>query len=656
VPALTSVSNLIEDYCPDVAGQFYFSTWIGGDRDGHPDVTADTLRMAAQLQTDALRAYYLSELKELETTLSVDDRLVEIPEVLRELAREHPQPSVHYRQESMRCAISTIAYKLKYRIYRCARDFADDLKVVEDAVWQVGLSPSHVKKLSGLRIAVECFGFHLASIDLRQNSEVHSRIVSELLRAMGLAEDYEEWSAKERQAYLSALKPDPASGSLINMAFLSPEAQSEMTILLTAAEIRRCHGYHAIRHAIISNTGSAANVLELCWLLDICGLGGVGGVQPVPLFETIEDLRKSPQIMSDLLSIEAFRARLEPEDVAQVVMLGYSDSNKDGGIITSRWEIARAERALIALFDEAGTKVRFFHGRGGSIGRGSGTVRDAIKAQPAAPSSLRLRVTEQGEVISKRYGTVDQATHHLTDLTAEVISFGLTLSSREDRTNHQDIQSELSRTAYSSYCQLVRETDGFFEYFKGATIVEYLPHLNIGSRPASRGALSGLSQLRAIPWVFGWAQSRHMLPGWYGFGHAMDTANAFLIDDIRQVYKEDATFRSTIDNIGLAMSKADMRIANCYSQLVENQELSTRIFAKIEAEWRRSVDGFAELTGRQVAQVNPGFGERRDVLDMLNLEQIKVMAGLKRAPDDSELLDCLKLTMNGVAAGLQHTG
>lgn len=655
VPALTSVSSVIEAYCPDAAGRIAFATWIGGDRDGHPYVSADTLRLVSGRQTDALRGHYLAELRSLETTLSVDDRLVGIPDALRSMAAEHPDQPVHYGQETLRCALSAIAHKLAQDLYHDAESFANDLRTVESALQEIGLSPQLYERLSELRIAVACFGFHLASIDLRQNSSVHARVVAEMLSISGVTEAYADWSDEEKFAFLSTYAASSEFLAALDATRLSPEARSELKVLQTAAEIRNRYGAKAVRYSIISNTGSAANVMELCWLLDICGLGGADGVQPVPLFETIDDLRAAPGIMRELLSTEAFRARANT-DRGQLVMLGYSDSNKDGGILTSRWEIGQAEHALVGVYDEAGVKVRFFHGRGGSIGRGSGTVRDAIRAQPAAPSSLRFRVTEQGEVISKRYGTIDQATRHLADLSSEVIFFGQELSKTKLSDEFDGVLGALSSAAYSAYRRLTSETKGFTEYFRGATIVEYLPQLNIGSRPVARGSFSSLAQLRAIPWVFGWAQSRHMLPGWFGFGHAVASTDLSELGMLRQLYREHAPFRSTVDNIGLAMSKADLSIARRYAELVDDQDLSRQVFGEIEAEWEKAVAGFSELTEQTIEAINPDFEERRKTLDILNLQQTKVLKALKRKPDDADLLDCLNLTMNGVAAGLQHTG
>ena len=500
-----------------------------------------------------------------------------------------------------------------------------------------------------------CFGFHLASIDLRQNSSVHCRVVAEVLRAVGLAEDYQDWNDAEKLAFLSTLVPDATRGQSLKALELSGEPRSELAILHAAAAIRSRLGARVIRYAIISNTGRAANVMELCWLLDFCGLGGEDGLQPVPLFETIGDLRAAPGIMRTLLGTKAYSTRKDAQG-CHLVMLGYSDSNKDGGIVTSRWEIGKAERALVDVFDGADARVRFFHGRGGSIGRGSGTVRDAIKAQPSASSSLRFRVTEQGEVISKRYGTADQATRHLAEMSAEVIAFGQTISQSRERPADTECLSHFSETAYSAYRDLIDGTEGFFDYFRGATIVEYLPQLNIGSRPASRGALTSLDRLRAIPWVFGWAQSRHMLPGWYGFGQAVECCSAEQLDDLCLIYRDNAAFRSTVDSIGLAMSKADMEIARGYAGLVEDRAVSRRVFDRIEAEWGRSADGYNALTGRSIAKVNVGFTERRKALDLLNTQQIAVLDGLRTSPKNGELLRRLKLTMSGIAAGLQHVG
>lgn len=654
LPAVIAVLAKRRDRAEDSIG---FASWIGGDRDGNPNVTGATLRFVAERHETAIRSFYSSQLEALEQALSIDDSLVSVPATLLEIAASHPSPPRHYSGETLRCALSAIRFKLENREYATPYALHRELALVEKAVAGFGLQGHVVERLVRLNLSVQLFGFHLASIDLRQNSAVHAATVAELLGHFKLVSDFAACAPAEKFDLLASLLKKPNTKNNGALSELSEETRREIEVFRAASELRSSIGFEAVRYAIISNTNTSVNVLELCYLLDKFGLGGDGGVQAVPLFETIADLRRAPEMMAELLDCPEYVARLRATGGEQVIMLGYSDSNKDGGIVTSRWETGKAERALVALFDDHGIPVRFFHGRGGSIGRGSGTVRQAISAQPSSRSSLRFRVTEQGEVISRHYGTGAQASLHLSEVASETIRFGMNNTfSIADNADQSALLEHLSRNAYEAYRSLITHTRGFFSYFNEATVFRYLPHLNIGSRPVSRGNMTDLGQIRAIPWVFSWAQSRHMLPGWFGFGTAVSRSAHVGCDSLQDLYRNNTQFESIVDGIGLALCKSDMAIASQYGALVTDHEIASRVLGEISAEWTRTVEAFTQVTGMDPDDADPQFAERRALLKRLNAEQVFVLQELARSQDDPELMERLKASIIGIATGLQHAG
>lgn len=657
VPALPEVLATLGKYRHDTHSSFSFSSWIGGDRDGNPFVTADILRFAAKQQRDTIASFYTSELSKLEKLLSISDSLVNIPEELLELAASHPDAPRHYADEAVRCALSGIRRKVQEHLYATPQELHQDLQIVHNALSKIKLKGGLVDRLEHLMLSVLAFGFHLASIDLRQNATIHSKTVAEILADTGVPPDYASLTSAEQTELLSNLMANPIVYTPSPSSELSKIAQSEIQILCATEEIRTDTGPDTIRYAIISNNRTSQNVLELCFLLDTFGLGGASGVQAVPLFETIADLRRAPAIMSELIECPQYMKRLGETGGEQLIMLGYSDSNKDGGIVTSRWETGRAEQALVDLFQMHGIPVRFFHGRGGSIGRGSGTTKQAIEAQPASKSSFRFRVTEQGEVISKRFGTKEQTSRHLNEVAIELLQFANRPKTVESTNSRKaELLDRFSQHANDSYRKLVSDTPGFFDYFNQATIFRFLPHLNIGSRPVSRGAMNELAQIRAIPWVLSWAQSRHMLPGWFGFGSAFVQLDATESDILAQHYSDDLRFKSVVDGIGLALCKSDMTVAKDYSSLVTDKRTRSSVFNAILAEWELSAAWFTKITGTDPLDVDEQFSGRRRLLKELNSEQLLALQELSNKPDDATQLRNLKLTISGIAAGLEHAG
>lgn len=657
IPALPAVLAAFEGNRTDPSDGLSFSTWIGGDRDGNPNVTAATLRFAAALQERTVLAFYQSELAWFETTLSISDGLVSVPQGLRDIALSHRTPPRHLSGETLRCAISAVRDRLARGGYPTSDALSQDLATVEAALVAFGLKGRIVERFARLRLSVRAFGFHLARIDLRQNAAIHAKTLAEILRSTGVAPDYASLSRRQKVDLLVNLLGAPQTDDGGDLAGLSDLARSEIDVFRAARALRLKAGPDAIRYAIISNTGAAHNILELCLLLEIFGLGGAGGVQAVPLFETIADLRQAPAIMAELLACPEYRARLEATGGEQVIMLGYSDSNKDGGIVTSRWETGKAEQSLVVLFEAHSIPVRFFHGRGGSIGRGSGTTRQAIFAQPRARSSLRFRVTEQGEVISRRFGTRQQTSTYLCEVVSELWDFAKPAPDQPtEPPDRQRLLEKFSQASYGHYRQLVAETPGFVDYFSQATVFRFLPHLNIGSRPVSRGSMQDLGQIRAIPWVLCWAQSRHMLPGWFGFGSAYAQLGAAERTALASLCRSDMRFKSLVGGVGLALCKADMRIAKDYSELVHDPLVRARVLQPLLSEWDRSLEAFTRLAGVAPEAVDPRFSVRRGTLDPLNAAQLSALHALAADPDDEAQLAILKLTISGIAAGLQHAG
>ncbi|UWQ90885.1 phosphoenolpyruvate carboxylase [Rhodobacteraceae bacterium M382] len=675
LPAMSEVAQALDT--PKARGMVRFASWIGGDRDGNPFVDAETLRFAAREHGSAILTHYRGQIRALEARLSVDDRLVNPPASVLALAQGCHTPPQHYQHESFRLALTGIAQRLDHAQNRlqdlpsaAAEDytpeqFRDDLQTLSTALSDLGLSALAGTELARLIDTVDLFGFHLASIDLRQNSSKHEALIAELFAQAApdhSAVDYAALSEVERIALLTdaLIAGEPIWRADMH---LSQETAREIALFQTAAQLRQELGTRFITNSIISNTESLSDILELTVLLKSFGLMDPDleqAVLPMPLFETIDDLRRAPAIVNDLLSIPAYHRIIATQGGCQQVMLGYSDSNKDGGIVTARWEVAKAEAALVDVIASHGLRARFFHGRGGSIGRGSGTVTEAIAAQPKAPSSLKFRVTEQGEVLSKRFANPHQAVLHISDLVSGVARFGMTLTDDTGDIAEEAAQTvlieRLSQQAYHGYRDLVAGTPGFITFLRQATILDHIASLNMGSRPVSRGSIDNLGQLRAIPWVFSWGQSRFMLPAWYGFGGAVAALDPADRTSLPALYQKSGMFRSMLDGMALAMSKADMTLARRYGALVENATIRSDVMAKVEREWAMSQDAVTEIRQQGLLSSNPGFASRRTLVDHLNNTQIALLQELRRDPGNAELQSALKLSVNGIAAGLQYTG
>ena len=662
-------------------------SWIGGDRDGNPFVTAEVLRQALGMQSERALKFYLDEVHLLGGELSLDARLVTVSDELKDLAARSPDRSPQRRSEPYRLAVSGIYARLaatarglgqaeasRHAVgeappYAEAAEFVADLDVLYRSLTANGSATLARGRLRSLRRAASTFGFYLAGIDLRQNSEVHERTVGELFEMACTASNY---AGLGEAARVALLREELKTARLLSSPFLrySAETASELTILREAAEAHRRYGKAAVPNYVISKTNGVSDLLEVALLLKEAGLLRPRerelDVNIVPLFETIADLHNCGSIMDELLAMPEYRYLLEGRDRAQEVMLGYSDSNKDGGFLTSGWELYKAEIALVDTFRRHGITLRLFHGRGGSIGRGGGPSYQAVLAQPAGAVQGQIRVTEQGEVIAAKYSQAEVGRRNLEILAAASLEATLLQPDQAvAREEYFAAMEELSIHAYRAYRNLVYETAGFDRYFWESTVIGEIATLNIGSRPASRKNSTRLEDLRAIPWVFGWSQCRLMLPGWYGFGTAIKAWLAARPRDgmriLRKMYREWSFFQMLLSNMDMVLAKSNIAIASRYAELVEDTELREAIFPRLRAEWQCTIDMLLAITGQQaLLDQNPllarSIKNRFPYLDPLNHVQIELLKRHRAGKTDERVVQAIHLTINGIAAGLRNSG
>ncbi|WP_153131015.1 phosphoenolpyruvate carboxylase [Dechloromonas hortensis] len=667
---------------------FRVGSWIGGDRDGNPFVTAEILREALRLQSSAALSHYLDEIHELGGELPLSDLLIKVTPELLALAEHSTDHSPQRADEPYRRALSGIYARLaataraldhfepvRHEIghaaaYETPEALRADLKVLNNSLKLNGSAALAGGRLRRLLRGVQVFGFHLAPIDLRQNSEVHARSVAELLAGAGRCPDYE---ALDEAGRIKLLVEEISTPRPLYSPYLSysEEAQGELAIFFAARELRQRYGAAALPNCIISKTDGVSDLLELALLLKESGLLLPGAaprldVNIIPLFETIEDLQKSAVTMAGVFQLPAYRELIAGRGDEHEVMLGYSDSNKDGGFLTSGWELYKAEIELTRVFQQYGVRLRLFHGRGGSVGRGGGPTYHAILAQPAGAVSGQIRLTEQGEVISTKYGNPDTGRRNLEVLLAATLEASLTDHENQIEPAEQfhPVMDELSARAFNAYRGLVYETPGFTTYFRQSTVVSEIASLNIGSRPASRKASDRIEDLRAIPWVFSWAQCRLMLPGWYGFGAAVDgylVANADGLATLRRMVHAWPFFKSLLSNMDMVLSKTDLAIASRYAELVSDVELRERIFSQITAEWALTKKHLlAILEQDDFLGDNPMLKRslqlRSPYMDPLNHLQVELLKRHRAGDTDERLARGIHLSINGIASGLRNSG
>ncbi len=659
----------------------HIGSWVGGDRDGNPFVTADTLRHAFLMQSRVLMASLLEDVHTLGAELSIAKSRAGVSQALETLAAQSGDTSEHRRDEPYRRVLRYIYARLAKTAetltgqppirpaqliapaYANADALGKDLDVIVESLEQHGAATLVPGRLADLRCKTSLFGFHMAVVDLRQNSDVHERSVAELMAQAGVCSNYLALSEKKRVETLTAELAHPR---LLRSPYmqLSEETADELAIFDAAREMRRRYGSDGLQRSIISKAASVSDMLEVLLLLKEAGLFIPGqtphmDVMPVPLFETIEDLQASDDIMRAYLVLPIVRAALLHKGEPQEVMIGYSDSNKDGGYLTSNWEIHQGISRLAAVAQASGIALRFFHGRGGAVGRGGGSSYDAILAQPHGTTSTGLRITEQGEVIESKFGHPDTGFANLERMVAACFLSAQHEPKDDLSMRYQDVMNRLSANACNAYRTLVYGTDGFARYFRQATPLTEIAQLKIGSRPPSRKPSDRIEDLRAIPWVFSWAQARVMLPGWYGFGSA--AAGVAALPQLQSMYRDWPFFRALISNMEMVLAKSDLSIAARYAALAEDADVRKTAFGAISQEWQRTHDCVLAITGQshlleQQPRLRDSIRRRLPYIDPLNHLQVALMRRYRQGDTDHDIRVGIHLTINGIAAGLRNSG
>ena len=679
-------------------------SWIGGDRDGNPNVTAPTLVHAITRQATVIFEHYLEQVHKLGAELSVSHLLAGASDALKTLADASPDSSPHRIDEPYRRALIGVYARLvasadqrlgngvvparsrhPAKPYASAAEFGADLNVLIESLAAHHGEYLSTPRLSPLARAAEVFGFHLASIDLRQSSDIHEAVIAELLARAAVQDDYAALPEADKIALLLSELAQPRPLRLPYFDY-SDLAKSELGVLETARVTREKFGTRAVRNYIISHTETVSDLLEVMLLQKETGLlqGRLGhakdpahdGLMVIPLFETIADLRNAPHIMGDFFALPGVSKLVELQGGEQEVMLGYSDSNKDGGFLTSNWELYRAELALVALFKQHKTTLRLFHGRGGTVGRGGGPTYQAILSQPPGTVDGQIRTTEQGEVIASKFGNAEIGRRNLELVVAATLEASLLPheNTPAQLPLFEATMQTLSDSAMAAYRALVYETPGFKEYFFESTPISEIAELNIGSRPASRKLQDPkqrkIEDLRAIPWGFSWGQCRLLLTGWYGFGSAvtgfLDAApdaaeRTRRLATLKNMHKTWPFFANLLSNMDMVLAKTDIAVASRYAQLVTDKKLRKHVFGRIVAEWERTSSVLSEITGNNERLANNpllarSIKNRFPYLDPLNHLQVELLKRHRAGDDNVRLGRGIHLTINGIAAGLRNTG
>ncbi|HEX7050573.1 MAG TPA: phosphoenolpyruvate carboxylase [Longimicrobiales bacterium] len=674
-----------------------FGSWIGGDRDGNPRVTPESTRDALALARRTILDHYLHTLEALLERLSSSERQVPISAELRRaidhyaatLTTPDPTPPAHSPFEPYRRFVTHLWRRLRaardepghHDAYPDAGAFTADLAIMRRSLSEHAGDRIARRAIDPLIRQVETFGFHLHTLDIREHARVHARAVAELRHGATALDAAGDTTATTGHATTGAAdetaaarrpsaEPTPPS-TPAQTPRPSPDTIRLLDTLRTIAELKRAFPPEAIRNYVISGAASADDCRTVLWLAELCGVKVTGdgsdpGLMPVPLFESIEALRRCPDICHALWTAPDYQPYLDSWGRHQEVMLGYSDSNKDGGMLTSLWEIYKAHRALHRVARETSVTLRIFHGRGGTVGRGGGPTHRAITAQPAGAFQGAIRITEQGEVLNWKYADPILASRSLELMVAASLDALARPGAREAPAEAawEDAMETLSADAFACYRERIADNPDIPPYFEAATPVRELDLVRIGSRPARRGASRGLGELRAIPWVFGWMQSRHVLPAWFGVGHALERfaaqgeAHERLLRDMMQHFP---FFDDLIRNVEMGLAKADLGIARLYAGLVPDTAMGERVFTMIEDEFQRTIRAVLHVTGQsRVLETNPVLERsirlRNPYVDPMSLIQVDLLRRRRAGATDERLDDALAATINGIAAGLRNTG
>jgi phosphoenolpyruvate carboxylase len=671
--------------------------WIGGDRDGNPNVSAQTLEYALKRQAEVALRHYLTEVHFLGAELSVSAMLVDCSPQMQTLANRSPDTNAHRQDEPYRRALTGMYARLAATLknltggdaarhavapqnaYKTAEEFGADLRTIETSLLSHHGAALAAQRLHPLIRAVEVFGFHLATVDLRQSSDKHEEVLAELLAVARIEKAYASLDEAAKRALLLKLLNESRGLRVLGTDY-SALATSEISIFESARQMLATYGKHSIRHYIISHTETVSDLLEVLLLQKEVGLmhgvlseAASNDLIVVPLFETIEDLRNASTIMREFYALPGIAGMVQRSGAEQDIMLGYSDSNKDGGIFTSNWELYRAEIALVDLFDVLANSnnitLRMFHGRGGTVGRGGGPSYQAILAQPPGTVRGQIRLTEQGEVIGSKYANPEIGRRNLETLVAATLEATLLQPTKPATPEFLQTAAELSALSMAAYRALVYETPGFTEYFFDSTPIREIAELNIGSRPASRKNNQRIEDLRAIPWGFSWGQCRLTLPGWFGFGSAIHQfingkGPKAALDKRKQLQKMQRDwpfFRTLLSNMDMVMAKSDLALASRYSELVADARLRKKIFTAIETEWHRTADALAMITGDKQrlahnAALQRSIRHRFPYIDPLHHLQVELVRRYRAGQADERVQRGIHISINGIAAGLRNTG
>ena len=657
-------------------------SWIGGDRDGNPYVTAAVTGETLRLHRGLAVAQHRRALQDLARRFSLSDRRLPLPAALAAwLAGRRPLPERaaylerRYGAEPYRIVLSLLAGDLgaasnedmTARLFETqphqARARVDDLADTLDLIAGAVPAPLAEDRLRTVRTQVDLFGLHAARLDLREDAGRLAGALDQLRRAWGVDAGDPAATGVERNRALGALlAAAPPAAAAADPQGLDDPARETWALFRLLARARAVYGPELFGPFVISMTRSAADVLTVLVLARWAG--GAAGLPVAPLFERLDDLDQAPTVLAELFALEAYRAHLASCGGEQTVMLGYSDSNKDGGYLASNWALYRAQERVARVCRDHGVRLTLFHGRGGSVARGGGPAGRAIRAQPPGTVDGRFRVTEQGEVLASRYAAPDLAHRHLEQVVSAVLLASAPRSSPDLPPAWRSAMESMAQRALAAYRALVHETSGFVDYWRGATPIDEIARLRIGSRPpARRGRVLAVADVRAIPWVFSWMQSRFNLPGWYGLGSALAAGD---LAELREMYREWPFLHALLDNTEMSLLKADMEIAALYSDLVPDRGLARRVFATIRAEYDRTHQTILAITGHPALMagdpvIQRSVQLRNPYVDPLNYLQVEMLRHLRALPDPDGAgaepsREVLLLTINGIAAGLRNTG
>lgn len=699
IPAITKFTTRYKELAKehnltlDQATPITMGMWIGGDRDGNPYVTADTLELSATLQSQVIFEYYMKELKKLYRAISLSTSYMQPSAAVEKISKLSNDDSPFRTDEPYRRAFYYIESRLVHTekellgiidknifikphdlenldnipIYNNPQEFKSDLETIKASLDEDHDQAVTHSFFTQILEAIDVFGFHLATIDMRQDSSVNESCVAELLKSAGICDNYSDLSEKEKvELLLSELENDPRNLHANNKP-KSELLQKELKIYKTARQLKDRLGEDVIKQHIISHTESVSDMLEQAIMLKEYDLvdSEKARIQVVPLFETVEDLLNAREIITQYLSFPIVKKWLVSQNNYQEIMLGYSDSNKDGGYLASCWNLYKAQKDLTAIGEKLGVKITYMHGRGGTVGRGGGPSYEAITAQPFKSINDRIRMTEQGEIIQNKYGNKDTAYYNLEMLASAAIDRMVSKQavSEESITDFRSSMDKIVEESNKIYRKLVFENLAFLDYFFQATPIKEISNLNIGSRPASRKKLTDFSGLRAIPWVFSWSQSRIMFPGWYGVGSAFANfinADPTHLKELQEMYKGWPFFHSLLSNVDMVLSKSNMEIAREYASLCDDEE-TKKVFDIIYQEWKLTkkvilqIEDHDELLA-EAPILKQSLDYRMPYFNILNYIQIEM---IKRGREDEiqgVYQSIIPITINGVASGLRNSG